>query len=90
MRFERDEDKRRANIGKHRIDFVRAQEVFDGRAIFEYPSSFSAEARHVTVAQSIGRLVAVIWTWREGDVIRIISARSARDGEKRKYRELHG
>ena len=90
MRFEWDDDKRLANIAKHGIDFIRAQKVFDGRPAYDYPSTFSDEMRHITVADLEGRLLAVVWTWREGDVIRLISARSARNGEKRKYRELHG
>jgi uncharacterized DUF497 family protein len=90
MRFEWDDDKRRANIVKHGIDFIRAQDAFDGRPVYEYPSSFPDEARHVTVAQFGTRFVAVVWMWRDENLIRIISARSARNGEKRKYRELHG
>jgi uncharacterized DUF497 family protein len=90
MRFEWDDVKRRANIAKHGIDFIGAQEAFDGRPVYQYPSSFPDEARRVTVAQLGTKFIAVVWMWRDEDLIRIISARSARDGEKRKYRDLHG
>jgi uncharacterized DUF497 family protein len=90
MRFEWDEDKRQANIAKHRIDFLRARDAFDGRSVYEYPSSFPDEARRVTVARIGSGFIAVVWMWRDDDLIRIISARSARDGERRKYRLLHG
>jgi hypothetical protein len=33
MRFEWDEDKRQANLRKHRIDFVGVEEVFDGYTV---------------------------------------------------------
>ena len=90
MRFEWDEQKRRTNIAKHGIDFIRARDAFDGRSAYEYPSTFADEARNITVAQVEKGLIAVVWTWREGETVRIISARSARNGEKRKYRELFG
>ncbi len=90
MLFEWDENKRCANIRKHGIDFIRAQEAFDGRPVYEYSSSFAAETRIVTVAQLESRIVAIVWVWRQENTVRIISARSARDGEKRKYRELYG
>lgn len=90
MRFEWDEAKRRGNIEKHGIDFVRAQEVFDGRPILTYASSRSDEARYVTVGLLLGRCCAVVWTWRGTGAVRLISARRARHGEERAYRELHG
>jgi uncharacterized DUF497 family protein len=90
MRFEWDEEKRHSNIAKHGIDFIKARDALDGRSAYEYPSTFTDEARNVTVAQVGNGLIAVVWTWREEETIRIISARSARNGEKRKYRELYG
>jgi len=38
MRFEWDEAKRRRNLENHGIDFIRAQEVFDGRPALTHPS----------------------------------------------------
>lgn len=90
MDFEWDETKRRVNLDKHGIDFVRARQVFDGRPSHNYPSSFAHEARHITIAELNGQLVAVVWTWRAEETIRIISARRARHGEGRTYRALHG
>jgi uncharacterized protein len=91
MHFEWDEDKRRANILKHGIDFADAKDIFDGRPGYDSASAYTAEMRRVTVAELLGRLIAVVWTPRDGgNAIRIISARSARRDEKGKYRTLHG
>lgn len=90
MRFEWDENKRRRNVEKHGIDFVRAQAVFDGRPVYSAPSPRGGEERFITVGELDGRFIAVAWTARGADTVRIISARKARDGEERKHRELYG
>ncbi len=90
MRFEWDEAKRVANAAKHGIDFVDAQDMFDGRPWVENESSRGGEARRLRIAVLNGRLVAVVCTEREANVVRIISARIARDAEKNQYRQLHG
>jgi uncharacterized DUF497 family protein len=89
MGFEWDEDKRLRNIAKHGLDFVRAQLVFDGRPFVTASSRHLEEERWLTTAIVDDRYLTVIWTDR-GNTIRIISARSARDAEKRTYREIHG
>ena len=89
MRFEWDENKRQSNLLKHRIDFVDVRALFDGRPNVSVPATSIDEQRFATTGQVQGRFVTVIWTWR-GDARRIISARSARDGERRAYRDLHG
>jgi uncharacterized DUF497 family protein len=45
LEFEWNEQKRIENIKKHKIDFVRAVLVFDGRPIFSYPSNKDGETR---------------------------------------------
>jgi uncharacterized DUF497 family protein len=89
MKFEWDEEKRQLNLQKHGIDFVDAQALFEEARIYSYPSPRSAENRWVTVGPILDRLIAVVWTERS-EVIRLISARRARDEEKRHYRELFG
>jgi uncharacterized DUF497 family protein len=90
MRFEWDEAKRLSNIARHLIDFIDAQAAFDGRAYVELPSAYVGERRAVRTALLEGTFVTVVWTARVGGVIRIISVRRARDGEERRYRQLHG
>ncbi|MEZ4533149.1 MAG: BrnT family toxin [Thermomicrobiales bacterium] len=89
MRFEWDEEKRLINLEKHQIDFVDAQDLFDGREVVEIDSAYEFETRKQRTGFIEERMVTAVWTPRE-DAIRIISVRSARDAEKRKYRELYG
>jgi uncharacterized DUF497 family protein len=89
MRFEWDEDKRQATLARRGIDFIGMAALFDGRPVVTFPSPRLGEERWVTVGWVEGKAFAVVWTLRGGNV-RIISARRARDGEERAYRELHG
>ena len=89
MAFEWHEDKRRRNLADHKIDFVRAVDVFDGRPGYTHHSPRQGEDRWATVAIVEGRFMTVVWTWRDGNR-RLISARRSRDAEKRAYRRLHG
>lgn len=89
MQFEWNEEKRDANLAKHGIDFLAAAAVFDGRARVEWESPRGTEVRFAITAELQGRIVTVIWTWRDEDTVRIVSARRARHGEERVYRQLH-
>jgi uncharacterized protein len=89
MKFEWDEAKRQSNRAKHHVDFINAQELFDGRPVITAASHHSEEERFLTTGILDDRFYTVIWTWR-GDVIRLISARRSRDEEQRAYRSLHG
>lgn len=89
MRFEWDEENRLINLEKHQIDFEDAQDLFDGREVVEIDSAYEFETRKQRTGYIEERMVTAVWTPRE-DAIRIISVRSARDAEKRKYRELYG
>jgi uncharacterized DUF497 family protein len=83
--FEWDDNKRRANVIKHGIDFVDACEVFADPKQFTYRSAHDAsEERFISVGKVHGQLIAVVFTHR-GDKIRIISARRARQIEREQY-----
>ncbi len=83
--FDWDDNKRRANVIKHGIDFDDAKDVFYDPAAYTFVSSRAvSERRYVTVGSMRGTLVAVIFT-RRGQAIRIISARPARRSEKQLY-----
>ena len=88
MEFEWDEEKRLRNIRKHKLDFVQAQLLFDGRPQLTWRSKFAAEERWQTTGIVDGDLYTVIWTSR-GNAVRFISARRARDAEERAYRDLY-
>ena len=85
MEFEWDENKRKANIRKHGIDFVDIPVVFDGETVTIEDERFAyGEQRFVTLGLLQGRVVAVVHTER-ADHIRIISARKATKYEQRSY-----
>ncbi|HET7805143.1 MAG TPA: BrnT family toxin [Pseudolabrys sp.] len=83
--FEWDNDKRRANIAKHGIDFADAAEVFCDPKQYTLRSRIrSGETRFVSVGTAGGSLIAVVFTWR-GNTVRIVSARAARRSERDQY-----
>ncbi len=85
MEFEWDEVKRLANIKRHGLDFVRAKEIWQ-EPVLEIPSSQThhGEKREIALGRVEGRLIAVVFTWRQ-ERRRIISARAARKNEKEIY-----
>jgi len=85
VRFQRDEDKRRANIHKHGIDFAGVEEVFDGYTVTVEDDRFDyGERRFITVGLLASRVVTIVHT-EEGDKIRIISVRKATKNESKGY-----
>jgi len=83
-----DEAKRLANLAKHGLDFVRADELFDGRPVLERVALSNDEPRIMTIGIIDGKYRTLIWTLR-GNERRYISFRSARDEEKRQHRQLY-
>jgi uncharacterized DUF497 family protein len=85
MTFEWDEEKRLKNIESHSIDFVRAKEIWKN-PVLEILSSQAhhGEDRFLAIGQTEDSLITVIYTWR-GDKRRLISARKARNNEKKHY-----
>jgi uncharacterized DUF497 family protein len=88
MRFEWDENKRQSNIAKHGIDFLLVSQMFDVRPCLDFASPRATEQRALRIGELNGRVIAVAWMWRGENVVRIISARRARDGDERAYRQL--
>ncbi len=88
MRFEWDEAKRISNAEKHKIDFRRARDIFDGRGIYIQLRLQNEEIRLVVTGELDSALITVIATIRGGR-LRLISARKARDEEKWRYRRLY-
>ncbi|CAN7398718.1 BrnT family toxin [Neorhizobium sp. LjRoot104] len=81
--FEWDEDKRRTNLEKHRIDFEDAVFALQEPRL-EFPSDRNGEIRILAICPDTKRLIAVVYTMR-GEKCRIISARAARKNEQRLY-----
>ena len=88
--FEWDERKRRTNIEKHGIDFIRAMQIWDGE-VLEVPSPQGehSERRLIAYGSSEGVVIAVVYTWRDRNR-RLISARRARKYEEANYQNAIG
>jgi uncharacterized DUF497 family protein len=84
--FEWDDEKRRANLVKHGIDFFDAAEaLLEDHVVCESPGR--SERRFIAVAAIDSRHIAVIFTMRDR-ACRIISARAARRHERKAYQAL--
>jgi uncharacterized DUF497 family protein len=84
-----DEAKNRANQRKHGISFEEASELFRGDEyleIFDEEHSV-AEDRFIAIGPIRRGLVLIIWTERDENTIRVISARWATKNEQSLYRE---
>ncbi len=80
MRFEWDPAKDAANEAKHGLGFEEASELFanggDYLEILDDPHSVEEE-RFIAIGPIRRGIVLVVWTERDGDTVRIISARFA-------------
>jgi uncharacterized protein len=89
MEFEWDAEKAASNARKHGVTFGEAATAFgDPLAITYFDPDHSAEEdRYVTIGTTAqGRVVIIAHTDR-GDVVRIISARTATRRERRLYEQ---
>ncbi len=90
MRVEWDESKNRANQKKYGVSFEEARELFaagvDYLEIFDAEHSES-EDRFISIGPIQRGLVLVVWTERDEDTIRLISARWATRREQALYRQ---
>jgi uncharacterized DUF497 family protein len=86
--FERDSAKAGSNLRKHQVDFADAATALEDPHALTMADDFSEEEeRWITLAMDVtGRLLVVVWTWREAS-IRLISARSATRNECLHYEE---
>jgi uncharacterized DUF497 family protein len=88
MIFEWDEEKNKANVKKHGIDFETAAHVFkDNNRIEYYDIAHSVfEDRYITIGEIDEVLIVILVVYTErSDAIRIISARKATKQERRAY-----
>jgi len=83
-----DPAKNRANLRKHEISFERAARLLKGSVdyleIFDEAHS-DAEDRFIAIGPIEGGLVLVVFTERDDDAIRVISARWATPRERALY-----
>jgi uncharacterized DUF497 family protein len=85
MGLEWDEEKRRRNIERRKIDFIDMARLFDSKVLEVVDDRFDyGETRIRCLGEIDERVYVVVYTWR-GQNRRIISARKANDREKREY-----
>jgi len=86
MDFEWDPGKAKANKAKHGVDFELAKDVFrDPARLSCLDEGSEAEERWRIIGVAGGKVLFVVYTERDDDVIRIISAREANNREERYY-----
>ena len=86
MNFEFDMVKSRANLEKHGIDFVEAQQLWEDKDRLEVGARTEDEPRYVLIAALGQKLWSAFFTYRKGR-IRLISVRRARKEERELYYE---
>ena len=84
MQFEWDENKNKANLEKHGIEFCVAIEVFSDPLAIETTRFINGEERMQIVGRVDNYIFSVVYTNRSSN-IRIISARLASRKERRLY-----
>src|SRR4029079_17084559 len=78
--------KAKANKAKHGVDFELAKDVFrDPACLSSLDDSSEDEERWRIIGLTGGKVLLVVFTERNNDVIRIISAREANKREEREY-----
>jgi uncharacterized DUF497 family protein len=91
LSFEWDEEKAKANLGKHGMSFEEATTVFTDpfSMTIPDPDHSADEPRYVEMGSSTeGHVLVVVYTER-GRNVRIISCRKATPSERRFYEEDH-
>ncbi len=87
MAYQWDDNKAKANLKKHKVDFADAVTVFGDDLAITVEDVEPDEERFVTIGiDAMGRILVVVYTWR-GEIIRLISARKATKGERKEYEE---
>ncbi len=86
MKLEWDEAKNRANIRKHGLDFIDAEEMFRGALVVDPDTREDyGERRWIGIGMIRGRIAHVVFAECETEVIRIISLRKATSRERKEY-----
>jgi uncharacterized protein len=88
MQFEWDRAKNLANIRNHRIDFADVPKMFDSPILIEPDDRFEyGEDRWTGIGFLQNGVAVVVWTERQDDVVRIISARRANRYERQRLEQ---
>ena len=91
MKLEWDSKKASLNLQKHGVAFEDAALVFGDFGRIEYYDGREnyGEDRWITIGLSFTMLIAVAYTVRDDETVRIISARKADTHEQKQYRKAN-
>lgn len=91
INFECDPVKAASNEAKHGLSFDLAARVFfDPLRIEAHDQSENyGEDRWATIGMAGNGLLYVVYTVRDGDTIRLISARKANERERKQYHQIY-
>lgn len=87
MQFEWDEAKNLDNIRKPEIDFADVFKMFDSPMLIEPDGRFDYGEERWFGIGFLGNGIAVVWTERHNDVMRLISARRANRYERQRFEQ---
>ena len=86
VEFKWDLDKAGINLGRHKISFEKACEVFFDPFLRVVDASDNGEARDAAIGYTEdSQMLFVVHVIRDGNTIRIISARPATKAERKDY-----
>ena len=87
MAYQWDNNKAASNLNKHGVDFADAVSVFSDDFSTTVNDERFEEERFITIGiDAFGRVLVVVYTWRDNE-IRLISARTATRSERKQYEE---
>lgn len=88
MQFEWDEQKRIKNIHKHGLDFRDAYKIFNSPMLVAIDNRENyGEDRWIGIGMIENRVIIVVFTERDNEIIRIISMIKALTHERIKYEQ---
>jgi uncharacterized protein len=82
--YDWDEAKRLDNLEKHGYDFRDVRRIYEHPSVITQELKHPGEKRYKDLAEWSGKVLALIYTMREGK-IRVISLRPAHRKERREY-----
>ena len=86
LRFEWNEDKAALNLAKHGVSFLTAAAIFADEIVERVDNREECgEVRFIALGRVDLTVYRVVYSWRGGDVIRIISAQKAGKDERQIY-----
>jgi uncharacterized DUF497 family protein len=86
VRFEWDPRKAEANVRTHEVSFAEAVTILEDDFALSCEDPHLEERRFVTLGLSnLANLLVMAYTYREPDVIRVISAWKANKRQRRQY-----